>query len=53
MVFLMIDMSVARLGVYQDSGVNRDQHRSVIEGSYNYDATWTGDARLPCPGGSL
>ena len=38
---------------YQDSGVNRDQHRSMIKFSDNYEATWTGDVRLSGPGGSL
>ena len=38
---------------YQDSGVNRDQHRSMIKFSDNYEATWTGDVQLSGPGGSL
>ena len=38
---------------YQDSGVNRDQHRSVIEVSDSYYATLSSGTRLPCPGGSL
>ena len=38
---------------YQDSGVNRDQHRSMIGRFDNYDATGQGGTRLPSPGGSL
>ena len=38
---------------YQDSGVNRDQHRSMIGRFDNYDATGQGGTRLRGPGGSL